>query len=233
MVLLTRNKLVYYRKFNVDIWGLFKSYLTLRYSKMEFKKFKAKRGFLKNFKISKKNDWICRFFFRKEFWDLKKKNSLKNAYFYRLDKIEPQIFIKKKIVKTDIGFRLMRMFYLTLSYRKIRKIYRLARSKYGLFSSNYLLLLELRVLSLIYRCSLLKNIFESIRFIKKGNVKINKNFVFFPNKKAKFFQLIKFKGILKGYIYWILYRRLVRKAILSNIPRYLFFSYQFIFFFFI
>lgn len=137
------------------------------------------------------------------------------------------------MVKSSIGFRLMRMFYLTFSYRKIRKISRLARSKNGMFASNYLLFLESRILALIYRCSLLRNVFEAIRFIRKGNVIINREYVFFPNKKAEFFSLVNFKGLLKGYVYWVLYRRLVRKAVMSSIPRYIFFSYQFMFFFLI
>lgn len=207
----------------------------LKLKKKAFRKLKLRirRGIFRFLKVSKKNDWICRFFFRKNFWNFRKKFNFRNSYFYRLDKIEPQVFLRKNFVKSSIGFRLMRMFYLTLSYRKIRKIFRLAKSKTGMFASNYLLFLESRILSLIYRCSLLKNIFEAIRFIRKGNVIINREYIFLPNKKAGFFSLINFKGIFKGYIYWALYRRLVRRAILSSIPRYVFFSYQFIFFFLI
>lgn len=237
MLLLTKNKLSIYRKFNLDIWGVFKSALMLRFGRKFFNKMlKHNMKFLDFFIVSKRTDWICRFFFRSKVKNFKKKRNFNNIYFYRLDVIEPEVFYrrkKRKFVKSDVNFRLMRIFYLLLSYRNIRKFLRMAKSRNGLFASNYLLFLESRIIALIYRCSLLSNIFECIRFIRKGNVIVNKKFFFFPNKRVNFFSLVKFKCIFKGYVYWVLYRRLVRKAVMSSIPRFIFFSYQFLFFFLI
>jgi hypothetical protein len=177
----------------------------LRFKRKLFnKEFKHKMKFLDFFTVSKRTDWICRFFFRSKFKDFKKMRNFNNAYFYRLDIIEPEVFFRNKknnYMKSNVGFRLMQIFYLLLSYRNIRKFSRMAKARNGLFASNYLLFLESRVVALIYRCSLLSNIFEVIRFIRKGNVIINRKFLFFPNKRVNFFSLINFKCIFKGYIY--------------------------------
>jgi hypothetical protein len=235
MLLLVSNKLSYYKKFNLDIWGIFKGCLLLSLSRSELREVRPR---MKKYwqwqynypEVSKRLDWISRFFFRKNQYKRRRRT---NYYFYRLDIIKLGKFFKRRRRKFPVGFRLMRLFYLTLSYKNIKKFFRLAKSKDGLFSSNYLYFLEIRVLPLVYRCSLLVNIFEIIRFIKKGNVVIGAKNVIFPNKRLSFFSLVSFRGLFKGYVYWVLYKRLQRNALISNIPRFIYFSYQFLFFFLI
>jgi ribosomal protein S4 len=95
----------------------------------------------------------------------------------------------------------MQMFYLTLSIKRIRKFAHRARKKDGLYASNLLFFLEFRILFLIYRSTLLPNIFEILNIIKNGHISIDGKYVVLPNKLVSLYSLIQFRFILKGYVY--------------------------------
>jgi len=232
MLILTKNKFLFYRQYKLDIWGVFKSSLILRLHTYDFEEDELswKYKFWKDQFVSKKIDWICRFFcemytnkfFRK--WKTKR-------YIYRLDVIEPEFTRKKKKRKFFVGLKLFQMFYLTLSIKRIQKFVRFAKKLDGLYESNLLFFLEFRLLSLLYRISLLSNIFESINIIKNGFICVGDSYIKFPNKFVSMFTIVRVDPFLKGFVYWNYFRRLKRRALFCSIPRYLFFSFQFLFFF--
>ena len=152
-------------------------------------------------------------------------------YSYRLDPMDKRTFIKKKYVKFNIDLKLMQLHFLTLSKKRIKKFARRANLRYGLYESNYLFFLECRLLSLFYRSNLLGNVFEILRFVKKGHVSIGNKYIKLPNKRVNLFCLVKVRYILKGYISRIYEKRMRRKAVYFNIPKYMFFSSIFFSFF--
>jgi hypothetical protein len=80
---------------------------------------------------------------------------------------------KKKIYKTKKDFsslRVTKLFYIIYNYRQLKNLCRKAKKQIGAFEQNYLLLLECKLPSFIYRTSFMPNMFESIDFIKNSNV---------------------------------------------------------------
>jgi ribosomal protein S4 len=69
--------------------------------------------------------------------------------------------------------------------KQLKKIVKKAKKKDGLFEQNFLIIMECKLPSFIYRSSFLPNIFESIHYIKGGNIAVNKifrSFIFFSIK---------------------------------------------------
>lgn len=104
-----------------------------------------------------------------------------------------------------------------------------ARKSFGLYESNYLLLLEGRLASVVYRSIFLSNMFEILNCIKQNLVSVNKVFIPQPNFLVKLFDLITFHSSLMGWIHNQLILRLRKRAVLFNRPKYMFISYIFIF----
>lgn len=84
---------------------------------------------------------------------------------------EPVIRYKKRRMNYQfISLRVIKLFYVMYSYRQLKQIARKAKSKFGIFEQNYLYIMECKLPSFIYRTSLFSNLFESIKFVKGGNV---------------------------------------------------------------
>jgi len=84
---------------------------------------------------------------------------------------EPVIRQKKRRINYQfISLRVIKLFYVMYSYRQLKYIARKAKSKFGIFEQNYLYIMECKLPSYIYRTSLFSNLFESIKFVKGGNV---------------------------------------------------------------
>ena len=96
---------------------------------------------------------------------------------------------------------LTRAFYITLNFRHFRRLSKKANMQDGFYGENYLLLLEGRVVSAVYRSSVMSNMFDIIRFVKLGNVSINKRFVYFPNCLVSLMKFINFRGLYKGKLF--------------------------------
>jgi len=77
---------------------------------------------------------------------------------------------KRKINEQFISFRLVKLFYVMYNYRQLKKIAKKAKFKNGVFEQNYLLIIECKLPSYLYRTSLLPTIFDSLQFVKTGNV---------------------------------------------------------------
>ena len=135
--------------------------------------------------------------------------------------------IKKKKYKTKSEFltlRVTKLFYIIYSYRQLKNLCRKAKRQVGIFEQNYLLLMECKLPSFIYRTSFIPNMFESIDFIKDSNVWINKKFINYIYYSVKPFDIIGFRILSKGFIFWNFFKRLRRKAFIFLFPKYIYIS---------
>jgi len=214
-----------YRKYSLDIWGIFKTTLNLS---SFYENQKISKPF--DFQISKKIDWVNRFFYLKfrnqkiDFW------SKKRRYIYRINFIDYKKK-SKKVFKKILTIRLIQLFYLVLRLEQFRKIAIKAKKQDGFYERNYIWLLEGRIVSVIYRLNFVPNMFESIIFVKLGFLHINKIKLFHINYLVPLMVFIRFHPLIKGTIFWTLFRRIKRRAILNCKPSYIYLSYFFLTFF--
>jgi CRISPR/Cas system-associated endoribonuclease Cas2 len=117
--------------------------------------------------ISLKMDKIFFTFLNKK--KLQQKIYFKKPFIYETR--EPLIHYKKKRINYQlITLRVIKLFYVMYSYRQLKQIAKKAKSQFGVFEQNYLYIMECKLPSYIYRTSLISNLFESIKFVKGGNV---------------------------------------------------------------
>jgi len=118
-------------------------------------------------KVQKKLIGIARKIFKKQ---VKRKK-----IYYRA----PFIYeVRNKVVKRQVFFtkdqfsslRIARLFYIMYNYKHFKKLNYKAKKQDGYFEQNYILLLECKLASFIYRSSFFPNMFESIFFIKHSNI---------------------------------------------------------------
>jgi ribosomal protein S4 len=77
--------------------------------------------------------------------------------------------------------------------KNLKRIVKKAKRKEGLFEFNFISFMECKLPSFIYRASFLPNMFESINFIKKGNVAVNKKFKYHINFSITVMDLVTFR----------------------------------------
>ena len=139
---------------------------------------------------------------------------------------------KKEFKKNFIQKRLLKHFYLVLSYRNFRRYMNLAVRRTGSYISNYLCLLEGRIFMIAYRSTFITNIFIIRYVIDKGiftiNGKIRKhyNFSLIPG------DLFQVSFDYKDLFYRDLLLRLENNNILYRVPKFLFPNFNFLFVFF-
>jgi ribosomal protein S4 len=230
MVVKLQNKLSLYKKFELDIWGISRStgFLNFRDKKLKNYYKKLFRGRLRN--ICSKYERICEFFYKLREIRFERFKARKRILTYSL-LVEKRIPRRKRLNEKFVSIRVVKMFYLILKYRHFRKMSRKANGLEGNFESNFLYLLECRLVCVMYRSTLITNMFEAIKFVQSNNVWIDKIYRFYPNYYVKPLQLVGIRPILKGLFHWNLVRRLKLKTILFNCPRYIFMSYSFFTFF--
>jgi len=82
-----------------------------------------------------------------------------------------QVYKKQKFLKQEFSsLRLVKLYYIYLTYKDLKLLAKKAQRMDGVFESNYFYLLECRLPSLIYRSGLISNMFESLLFVKGNNV---------------------------------------------------------------
>jgi len=211
MILLIKHKCRFYRRFELDIWGL--CYVDSKANEDN--------------KVYRKSWYIC-FFLRiyrekiKRFWKKRRR------YIYRIDIIDI-MRKKKKYNKRWVSLRLTRLYFLTLQNYQFRQLFYKARKLTGDLETNYCYLLECRLLPLFYRTNFLSDLFLIIGFIKHKHVFINFKPLSFVNAKVNIGSVITFRKNKRELVYKIFRKKLYLKAILFNIPKFLFMSYRFFF----
>lgn len=109
---------------------------------------------------------------------------------------------------------------------------RLAKRTAGLFQTNFLLLLEGRLLHFLYRSGFVDTLFKSCYIIKSGFVSINSKVITFFNSRVKVFDIVSFSPMLMPYIYCDYIMRMYYFMLLHPPMRCMFVSYIFLFFYF-
>jgi ribosomal protein S4 len=98
----------------------------------------------------------------------------KKVYFKRPFIYEPRVAIglarKRRINEQKISLGLVKIFYLIYNLRQLKKIAIKAKLQSGVLEHNYLSIIESKLPSYIYRISLFPTLFESLDFVKNGNV---------------------------------------------------------------
>ena len=288
MSYLAKQKLIYYKKYKVDIWGYFKNTLQVLFDNTIYNAYKLNKHyrFLRN--ALKKTTWVYfKYKTQYEINKLKKTelmaekkeifeshlksrrilvmkllslNNLLNRFMKttiskRLSKVvnifvvkafeQAKIFFRRpfiyevripaaqqrrrRIKPQFISFRVIRLFYVIYSYRQLKKIGRKAKSQAGVFEQNYLLIIESKLPSYLYRTALFSTIFDSLDFVKNGNVWINKKYKPLVYYTVKLFDIVGFRVMYKGYILWTIFRRLRRKAFIFLFSRCIYISINFLF----
>lgn len=105
-------------------------------------------------------------------------------YVYRLDMVE-RVQRKRKYHKRFVTLRLVKLYYINIAYHQFRALARRTRRMDGRFEWNFLLALEARIVSYIYRTSLVANPFQCIQLIKQGYVAINNRYTPYVNTPVK------------------------------------------------
>jgi ribosomal protein S4 len=164
---------------------------------------------------------------------LSKKKLKQRIYFRRpfiYETREPIIRFKTRRMNYQfVSLRVIKLFYVMYSYRQLKQIARKAKSKFGVFEQNYLYIMECKLPSYIYRTSLFSNLFESIKFVKGGNVWINKQFKPLLYYSVKLYDIVGFRVVYKGFVFWNFYKRLRRKAFMYLFSRCIYVSMTFLF----
>jgi hypothetical protein len=71
--------------------------------------------------------------------------------------------------------------------------------------------------------------FESISFVKSGNLWINKLIAFNLYYTIKVTDFVGFLNFSKGFIFWSFFKRIRRKAFLFLFPKFMYISFTFFF----
>ena len=281
-----KQRLLYYKRFKIDIWGMFKNSLQWRkdrsnyfcnnlkgrnffFKRLNWIKTKDYKNQQRNEKINKvkkifkkKIDWrkyisknrlnIIRIYsilytnllfkifktgilrkLTRLFMFFLEKKSFKDKIYYRapfIYEMRDRWVNKKKYYAQSqfASLRITRLFYIIYTYRQLKNLCKKAKRKDGLFEQNYLLLMECKLPSFIYRSSFISNMFDSFKFVKRGNVWINKTFIIYIHYTVKPFDIVGFRILSKSFIYWNFFKRLRRKAFIFLLPSFIYFSIVFL-----
>lgn len=162
------------------------------------------------------------------------KKAMETRIFFRRPFIyEPRIPTirqrKRRVNEQFVSFRIIKLFYVMYNYKQLKKIARKAKLQSGIFEQNYLSIIESKLPSYIYRTSFFPTIFDSLHFVKSGNVWVNKKFKPLTYYTVKLFDIVGFRILYKNYILWSFFKRIRRKAFLFVFSKCIFVSFHFLF----
>lgn len=163
---------------------------------------------------------------------LNKRRYYQKRYYYTPFIYEPRIYniVYKRLKKGALylSLQLVRLFYIIYSYKQLKKLIKKSKRSDGALDNNFILLMECKLPSFIYRSSFFSNMFESINFIKTGNLLINYKISYNLYHTIKVMDFVTFTTYIKGFIFWTHFKRMRRKAFLFLFPKYMFISLVFI-----
>jgi len=209
MILVVKHRCSFYRKFELDIWGL--CYVDSDASPENYRKSWYLRFFLKMYKAKILRRW-----------------KRMRRYIYRIDIID--IRKRRRKYKTRwLTLRLTRLYFLTLHDDQFRQLFLKARKLTGDLESNYCHLLECRLFPLLYRTNLLPDMFLSLRFVQRGKVFVNFRRMNYVNAHVSVGSFMVPKRFWRLWIRYQFKKRLRLKAVLFNTARFLFISFKFLY----
>lgn len=200
MILQVKYKVKLYRRFEKDIWGLVLNNLNPKAKYL---------GFLEKLYLFKK---------------ARQEQAYGNFVYDRV-----LIFKRKdqkKMKKRFVTIRLLKLYYLSLSYKQFRRLGQWAGRRDGFFQSNFCYRLEGRLVSLLYRSNLVANMFMAIHVVKSGQVLVNGRVRRGVNYLVQVGDLITFLAADYPFFRFHLLRRFKLGGVFFSVPRFLFVSYK-------
>lgn len=209
MVKIRKSCFFLYRKYRLDIWGLYSN----NNSKLNMPNFRGK---------------IAQFFSKvykaKHMWRLQQSG----IHIYRIDVVAPKSGFKRSRW-TFSTIRLLKLYYISLSHSDFRRYGRMALRKEGLFTANYVFFLEGRVAGMLYRSHFVSNVLLLKEFIMGGNVLVDGEMETFPNLNIEVGSLVSLVENIRSIVRLELETRFRGGFILFNVPRYMVVNYTFMF----
>ena len=155
----------------------------------------------------------------------------KSKYFRTPFIYEPRIYnVQYKRLKKGeeyLSLQLVRLFYIIYTFKQLKSLIKKVKRADFIFEDKFILLMECKLPSFIYRSSFFSNMFESINFIKSGSLWINKKMVYNLYYTIKVMDFVGFCISSKSFIFWTFFKRIRRRAFLFLFPKYMFISLVF------
>jgi ribosomal protein S4 len=118
---------------------------------------------------------------------------------------------------------------LTLNYAKFKKLLSIAYRHEGSHEGNFILLIENRLVFMLYRMQFCLNIFDLRCFVENTGALVNGERFTYCNLPVAFGSIVRLDTKWTKITYYYLYRRMIRNQFYFNIPRYMFISYKLMF----
>lgn len=202
-----KTKFNIYKKFNYDLWGY--------YSNMSW--------FLKKPKIT---DKIAQYFFQK--YEKKLKYKRINIHIYIVDKFH-KLEIRRKINQKFLKKIVIKFYYINIKYHQFRAWGVKAMKRTGFSEGFYILYLEGRVSSILYRMNFIYNVFWLKWIVNFQGIFVNKKRITFTNTIINLFDIIQINKYLYNNIRVNLLRRIFYNLIFFNTPRFFIINYNLLF----
>jgi hypothetical protein len=161
-------------------------------------------------------------------WDLERaeyRRLRRSRYIYRID-----LDVPARRRKTQRGWfvarRLSRLFYLTLSYSQFRKLATIASKREGSWESSFIMLVENRVIGMLYRMQIHMNVFELRWFVLTGKVFVNNKKITYYNALVDYFKILRFNARTALFTWYIIVERFKAGFTYFSTPRYMCVSYN-------
>lgn len=199
---LIRYQFKLYKRFELDVWGLLNSNPSFGHP-------------------------VVKFFQDSYRYRAERAKQRFRQFIYRIDVINPDKTHKRKKWKF-VSMQLVRLFYRGINQRKVFKFSRISAAA-GLWVNNFLLLVESRISTFLYRINWIPNILFLNQFIAHGGVIVdfktptNNNFVIKP------FQVVKLLPRIANKLRLNLISRLKNNMVYFNTPRYIFLNSKIMF----
>lgn len=200
MVLQVKRKMKIYRRFEKDIWGLARTNLSADSKYLQF----LQKLFL--FKQLRRRQGVGTFVYDQV------------MIFKRKD--------KKRMKKRFVSLRLVKLYYVILSYKQLRKLGTFAARADGFFQNNFCYFLEGRLCTIIYRTNFVRTLFEALDLIRYSKVWVNKALISAPNYRLRIGDILTFRVSQADFFRSFLLLRFKRKGVFFSTPRFLFVSYK-------
>lgn len=201
MALIQRHNASMYKKFETDIWGI---------------------AFATKDRLGR----LSRLFYH--MWAIKRSNRRRRyePFYYRLDIINPKPRRRKKKKNVFFALRLVKTYYMTLTYKQFRNLARRAAKLTGDFESNYCSFLEGRLLFILYRSSFFFNIFDLMDFMKGKHVLVNHILIDRYDYLVNPGDFITFYNENFNYFYYSFKLRLERRGFIFGKSPFMYISYK-------
>lgn len=149
-------------------------------------------------------------------------------FIYRIDVINPDKMHKRRKWKF-ISMQLVRLFYRGINQKKVFRFSKIASAASGLWVDNFLMLIESRISTILYRINWIPNILFIKQFLSHGGVTVDLKVPLNSNFNIRPSSLIHLTLFAVTQVKLNLYYRLLNNMVYFNTPRYIFVNYKLMF----